>query len=233
MMDHLLANLVESSVLCQIRNVAVHLTIHLDVLHHIATIGLQAAVEVVQVLNAAHFAGGSIEQFRGQRLRERVVAFLFVARYQVVAVFDDHAIEFWYLIRRILKVGIHCYHHVTLGFLEAAIECRTLAIVTTEGNALHVVRLLAQVVDDLPRTVCRAIVHKNNFVAEAIGFHHFVDPTIEFAERFVLIIKRNNDRYIHTFKYFTFLLYFSFKSVHDEHFSCKRQQQVRPEASQS
>ena len=65
MMDHLLANLVESGVLCEIRNVAVHLAIHLDVFHHVATIGLQAAIEVVQVLDAAHFAGGGIKQFRG------------------------------------------------------------------------------------------------------------------------------------------------------------------------
>ena len=78
-MDHLLANLVETGILGQIGNIAVHLTIDLDILHHILAIGLQAAIEVVQILDATHLAGRCIEQFRWKGLRDRVITFLLVA----------------------------------------------------------------------------------------------------------------------------------------------------------
>ena len=47
MLHHLLTDLVETGILGQIRDIAMHLTIDLDILHHRLTIGLQAAVEVV------------------------------------------------------------------------------------------------------------------------------------------------------------------------------------------
>ena len=79
MVYHLLANLVEARILCQIGNVTMHLAIHLDVLHHISAVGFQSAVEVVQVLDATHLAGRRVEKFRGKGLRYGVVAFLLIA----------------------------------------------------------------------------------------------------------------------------------------------------------
>ena len=66
--DDLLTNLVEARVLGQVGDVAVHLAVDLDVLHHIATIILQSAVEVMEVVNAGNFAGRSVEELRRDRL---------------------------------------------------------------------------------------------------------------------------------------------------------------------
>ena len=65
---HLLANLVESRILGQVGDKAVHLAIHLDILHHVLAVSLQSAVEVVQVLNPAHLSCCGIEQLGGNGL---------------------------------------------------------------------------------------------------------------------------------------------------------------------
>ena len=54
MMDHLLADACKAGILGQIGHIAVHIAVHLDMLDHIEAIGLQAAVEIMQVVDAAH-----------------------------------------------------------------------------------------------------------------------------------------------------------------------------------
>ena len=68
MVYHFLANLAETGVLGQIGNEAVHLAKHFDVFDNLSTIGLQATVEVVQVLDAAHLTGCGIEELCGDGL---------------------------------------------------------------------------------------------------------------------------------------------------------------------
>ena len=89
------ANLGESCVLGKIWNVAVHLAIYLDVLHHVAAIGLQSAVEVVQVVDAAHLACRGIEELGRDGLAQRVtlLAVLLVAGNQVVTFLGNHLVE--------------------------------------------------------------------------------------------------------------------------------------------
>ena len=53
----------KTCVLGQVGNVAVHLSIHFDVLHHGLAIGFQATIEVVQVLYPTYFPSRGIEQF--------------------------------------------------------------------------------------------------------------------------------------------------------------------------
>ena len=103
MMHHLLANAVETGVLGQIGNVTVHLTVNLDVLHHFAAISLQAAVEIVQVMDARDLTRRGVEELRGKGLGERVVAFLLVTRYKVVMIFHDHLVETGDLVGRVLQ----------------------------------------------------------------------------------------------------------------------------------
>ena len=150
MVYHLLADLIESRILSQIGDKAVHLSIHLDILHHILAVSLQSAVEVVQVLDPAHLPCRGIEQLGGNGLRKRVVAFLLIARYEVIAAVYDHVIQFGNLVGRVLKVGIHRNNHVALGLLEATVEGRTLSVVSAELDAFHVLVLLTQLTDHCP-----------------------------------------------------------------------------------
>lgn len=62
---YLLADLVKTGVLGQVGYVAVHLAVHLDILDHLATVSLEPAVEVVQVVHTANLAGGSVEELVG------------------------------------------------------------------------------------------------------------------------------------------------------------------------
>ena len=64
-MHHLLADFGETGILGQVRDIAVHLAVHLDILHHIYAIGFQAAVEVVEILDAAHAPRRGVEEFCG------------------------------------------------------------------------------------------------------------------------------------------------------------------------
>ena len=212
MVHHLLANLVETGILGQIGDIAVHLAIHLDVLHHITAIGLQAAVEVVQVLDTTHLTRRGVEELGGQRLRDGVVAFLLVARDEVVAIDGNHPIEFGYLVGRVLKVGIHCDDDIALRGLEATEERRTLAIVAAELDALDMLRVAsAQLADDVPRMVGTTVVDKDHLIGESVLLHHALYPRKKLGYRLVLVVQRHhygNICLIHLLSVF-FLILFS------------------------
>ena len=61
MLNHLLAYLRKTGILRQIRNITVHFGEHLYILHHLASVRLEAAVHVMQ-LNTRHFASCGVEE---------------------------------------------------------------------------------------------------------------------------------------------------------------------------
>ena len=63
---------------------------------------------------------------------------LLVAAHQVVTVVHNHTVKLWNLVGRVLQVGIHRDDNVTLCLLESAKECRRLAVVAAELDALDV-----------------------------------------------------------------------------------------------
>ena len=160
MLHHLFTNLAETGILGQVGDVTMHLAIHLNILYHILAVGLEATVKVVQVLDTRHLARSSVEELRGQCLRQRVVTLLLVARHEIVALLSYHAIQARDLVRRILQVGIHSDDHITLGTGKATVQGGRLAIVTAELDSLHLGVLGMQFLDDLPRIVGGAIIHE-------------------------------------------------------------------------
>ena len=189
-MHHLLAYASEARVLRQVRDVAVHFAVHLDVLHHLAAVSLQPAVEVVQVRDAAHLARRGVEKFRGDSFRQRVVAFLLVARNQVVAILRNHAVQLRNFVGRILQVRVHRDDHAPFCLSEAAEERGRLAVIAAELDAVHLGMLGRKAFDDFPRTVGAAVVHKNDFVTEAVLVHHALNPRPQFGQAFRLVVKR-------------------------------------------
>ena len=165
MVHHFLADFLEAGVLGQVRDVAVHFAVYFYILDHLFAIRLQSAIKVVQVFDARYFAGGGIEQFGGEGLRQRVVTFLLPARYEVIAVLGNHAVEFGYFVGAVLQVGVHGYHDVALCLFETTEQCRRLPVVAAELNAPYLVRSLClQLLDNLPRTVGTSVVNENHFV---------------------------------------------------------------------
>ena len=75
--NHLLANLGEPRPFGDDWNVAVHLAVNLNVLHHILAVGFQSAVEVVK-LDFGDSAGGGIEEFGRDVLQHHIVVTLFL-----------------------------------------------------------------------------------------------------------------------------------------------------------
>jgi hypothetical protein len=80
------------------RNVAMELAIHVHALDDFALVALEAAVEVVDP-DAGGKAGDEIEEFRGNRLRDRVAPFLLPSRHDVVS-----AAEFLEQIRNLGRI---------------------------------------------------------------------------------------------------------------------------------
>ena len=178
-----------------------HLAIDLNVLHHVAAVGLQSAVEVVQVVYAAHTACGGVEELRGDGLREGVAltAVLLVARDHVVAFFLNHTVEGGYFVGRVLQVGVHGDDHVALSALEAAVECGTLAVVAAKLDAVHRVGMLfVQAVDDALAAVRRTVVHKNDFIRESAVLHHARYPVVELFDALVFVPEGYYYTYIHS-----------------------------------
>ena len=131
-MYHLLPDVTKAIHLCNDRNVAMHLTIHLNILHHLVAIGLQATIEVVQ-FDARHPACSPIEELRGDIFHQLgVVTHLLPTRNKVVALFLNHLIEFRDFIGAVLQVGVHSDDHVAFHDLKALVQSRRLAIVSPE-----------------------------------------------------------------------------------------------------
>ena len=187
-MNHFLTDLAKSGNLGQIGNIAVHVAIDLDVLDHIAAIGLQAAVEVVQVVDTAHTPGCGVEQLGGQRLGQWVIAFLFPATHQVIALLSDHAIQFGNLVGAVLQVGIHGDDHIALGAHESRVQCRRFAIVAAKAHPLDSGVLGMQLFDHLPRAVGAAVIDHEHLIGVAMLLHHTFDPCRQLGQRLSLII---------------------------------------------
>ena len=162
--DHLLADLVEAGLLGQVGDVAVHLAIDLNVLDHLLSVGLQSAVEVVEVGDATDLARRGVEEFGGNGLRQGVVALLLPARDEVVALLGDHLEEGRYLVGRVLEVGVHRDDDAALRLLETAVEGRALAVVAAKLDALDAGVLLAERLHHLPGLVGGTVVDNNYFV---------------------------------------------------------------------
>ena len=79
-----------------------HFAVDLDVFNYFVAVGFESAVKVVQVLDTAHLTRCGVEEFGGDGFRQRVVAFLLVARHEVVALDGNHAEKFGYFVGRIL-----------------------------------------------------------------------------------------------------------------------------------
>src|SRR5437016_2642154 len=60
---YLLTDFGKSSPFSDYRDVSVHFPINLDVFYYCAAVGLQTAIEIVQVFNARHAAGGGVVYF--------------------------------------------------------------------------------------------------------------------------------------------------------------------------
>ncbi len=61
MMHHLLADACKSCVFGEIRYITVHVAVYLYMLHDVGTICFESAVEVMQILDSADFAGCGVE----------------------------------------------------------------------------------------------------------------------------------------------------------------------------
>ena len=129
MVHHLFADLLIAGILRQVGDIAVHVAIHFDMLHHLTAICLQATVEVVEVLDSRHAPCCGVEELGGDSLRQRVIALLLPSRHQVVAIFGDHPIELRDLIGGVLKVGIHRDHYISLGARKTGVQRRRFAII--------------------------------------------------------------------------------------------------------
>ena len=181
-LDLLLADAGETSNLGQIGDIAVHVAIDLDVLDHLAAIGLEAAVEVVQVVDTADASCRGVEELGGDGLAERVVAFFLPAADEVITVLGDHAVKLGDLVGTVLQVGIHRDDDVAAGIGKTGVQSRGLAIVAAEGDALHPRVLVVQPPDDLPRVVGAAVVDEQHLVGEAVLVHDALDPLCQLGQ---------------------------------------------------
>jgi len=99
----------------------------------------------VQVVYSAHPTCRGVEEFGGNGFGKRVAlaAVHLEAAHEVVAVLSYHAVQFGYLVGRVLKVGIHGDDHITLGLGKATIQGWTLAAVAPEFYASYHIGVFA------------------------------------------------------------------------------------------
>ena len=129
-----------------------HFAENFNALYHIATISLQTAIEVVEVMNTAHCTCCGVEEFGRDSLGERVTLTTvhLVPTDQIVAFLGNHAIEFGYFVGTVLQVCIHGYDHIALCCLEAIVKSGTFSVITAELDAMNILVLFAQRFDDRP-----------------------------------------------------------------------------------
>ena len=186
-LDHLFPNFGEAFPFGDNRNVAVHFTVHLDVFHHLLAVGLESAVEIVQ-LDFRHAACGPVEELGGDVFGQfGVIAYLFPAGNQVVALFRDFPVEFRNLIGAVLQVGVHGDYHIALRGFKTHVQSGRFSVVPLETDAVNLSVGLLQLLDYLPGIVGAAIVHEQDFIAEVVACHYFVNPCGQLRQGFGFI----------------------------------------------
>ena len=178
MVHNLFANFVEARIFCKIRYVAMHFAVYFDVFYDFATISLQTAIKIMQIVYAANLSRRGIKEFRGNSFGKRIITFLFVARNKVITVLNNHAAQLGYLVGRILKVGVHGYYHIALRFLESAVKSCAFAIMTTELNAVNIGIFFRKFLYHFPGIVCASVVHEYYFIRKRVVFCHTYYPII-------------------------------------------------------
>ena len=89
------------------------------------------------------------------------------AGHQVVAVLAYHTVQFGYLVRAVLKVGVHGDDHVSGGFTEAGLKGSGLAVVAAEAVGSYVRIDGRQLLYCLPGTVVASIIYHQHFIFDA------------------------------------------------------------------
>ena len=138
----------------------------------------------MQIFDPADLTCCCIEQLGRDGLGERVAlpTVHLISTHEVVTFDGYHLIEFGNLIGTVLQVGIHCDDYIAFSLIESAVECRTLAVVATELNAMYFRILGSQLLNDVPRVVGGAVVAEDDFVAVLMFVHHTLDPCVEFCD---------------------------------------------------
>ena len=195
-MDNLFPDAGKSGLLGQHRDVAVHFAVEVDGFDDLAAVGFQSAVEIVQGEPGGP-SGDPVVQFGREGLRERVVAFLFPAGDQVVAFLGDHAVHLGQFVRRILQVGVHREDDFAFRCAKSGAQGQGFALVAPQFAPPHGRVVSSHRFDGLPRAVGGAVVHIDGFVGEPFAGHHPPDPVVEFAQGFLFVVQRDDDRYLH------------------------------------
>ena len=176
MVDRLLGDFAEAGVLREVRNIPVHLAVHLYVLDHLVLVGLQAAVHIVE-LDAGDPAGSGVVKLGRQVLGQFVVlAVLFPAGDHIITLLGDHPVHLRDLFRGVLQVRVHRDDHTSLGLGETFVKGGGLAVVAAEGYSFDPLVAFCEFLDLRPRAVGAAVVDEEDFIFIAIGVHHAPDP---------------------------------------------------------
>ena len=191
-MHFLLSDLREACVLGQIRDVAVHFPVDFDVLDHLAAVGLETAVHVVE-LDARDLAGGSVEKLGRKILGELVVlTVLLPAGHHVVAFLRDFLVQAGDLVGGVLQVGVHGDDHVALRLVETAVQRSGFAVVAPEADAVHQRIGRRKALDNLPGGIGAAVVDHYYLVGIAFGEHDPLNPGFELGKGF-RFVEQGND----------------------------------------
>ena len=170
-----------------------HLAIDLDALHHLATIGLDATVHIMQA-DAGNPTRGSVVKLRREVFREGVVfAVLFPTRYHIVSLVHNHPVHLRQFLRSILQVSVQGAHHPSFRLFETAEKRCALAVIPAERDSLYAGVFARKVTNALPRAILAAIIYQNQFITKAFAAHRRIDSANQFGQRFVFVEQRNDD----------------------------------------
>ena len=194
MVNRLFGDAGEPGILGQIRYVAVHLSIYLDILHDLVAVGLQSAVHVVEPDARDPSRGGIVKLGRKILGQGIVLPVLLPAGNDVPALFCNEPVHLRYLVRGVLEVGVHCHDNIAGGLLETVVEGGRLAVVPAETDSVDAGVTRSQLPDCVPGTVRAAVVHHYDLVFPAVLEHYLPDPGCEFRKGFLFIEKGNDDR---------------------------------------
>src|SRR5665648_272251 len=172
-------------------DVAVLLAVDMDRVHHVAAVGLEAAVEVVQgdPRGAPH---RPVEEARGDGLVERVLAALLPARDQVIPLVQARD-ETGDLGGVVLAIAVERDHVVAAHGLEAVRQRRRLAEVTPQLDDAHVVTGGGEPLHRGARAVGGPVVDEDDLKGQAGGPKRRVDLRDERLDAVGLVEDRDDE----------------------------------------
>src|SRR3984957_15267277 len=183
---------------CERGNEAVHFAIQADVLDDFAAIDFEGSAEIVDV-DSGEFGHHPVGNTRRQAAHDEIVHALLAPAADDVAASGFKGFQHYRdVVRVVLQVAVHGDDDFAGSVVKTGGEGGGLAVIALEAGDGDARIIKGNLAENLRSRVAALIVHINELDGFEAASHHTCEAGMEFADAFLFVVKRDDDRIFRT-----------------------------------